>query len=190
MIDELARNWWMLALRGAFAVLFGVLAWVWPGITVLALALLFGAYALVDGIVALFHAFKGGVAGQSRGWLAVEGVCGIALGLLALFWPGATAVVLIMVIGAWAIVTGVFEIVAAIWLRRQIRGEGWHILGGALSVVFGVLLLIWPGAGGLALIWLIGLFSIAFGAALIVAAFRLRSLRAHAGTPTPGAHAI
>ncbi len=188
MLEEMSRNWWMLALRGGLAVLFGVLAWIWPGITVLALALLFGAYALVDGVVALFHAVKGGVPGQSRGWLGVAGVCGIVLGVITLFWPGLTAFALIILIGAWAIATGVLEIVAAIWLRRQISGEGWHILSGALSVVFGVLLLIWPGAGGLALVWLVGLLAIAFGVSLIIAAFRLRSLRS--GTGAPRAHAI
>ncbi|WP_106401829.1 HdeD family acid-resistance protein [Actinocorallia populi] len=187
MLEEMARNWWVLALRGGLAVLFGLLAWIWPGITVLALALLFGAYALVDGAVALYHAFKGGVRGQSRSWLALTGACGVVVGLLALFWPGATAFALIVLIGAWAIATGVTEIVAAIWMRRQIEGEWWHVLSGALSVLFGLALLVWPGAGGLALVWLIGVFSIAFGVALIAAAFRLRSLRHGTGAARPGA---
>lgn len=188
MIEEMARNWWLLALRGGVAVLFGIMAWVWPGITALALALLFGAYALVDGITALYHAFKGGVRGQSRTWLALTGACGVIAGVIALFWPGVTAFALILLIGAWAIITGVTEIVAAIWMRRRIEGEGWHLLSGALSVVFGLALLVWPGAGGLALIWIIGVFSIAFGLSLIAAAFRLRSLHHRAGT-RPDAHA-
>ncbi|MEO3784299.1 HdeD family acid-resistance protein [Actinocorallia sp. B10E7] len=190
MLEEMTRNWWMLALRGGLAILFGVLAWAWPGITALALALLFGAYALVDGAVALFHALKGGVRGQSRAWLALSGACGIVVGILALFWPAATVFALILLIGIWAIATGVTEIVAAIWMRRQIAGEGWHILSGGLSVLFGLALLAWPGTGGLALIWLIGVFSIAFGIALVVAAFRLRSLRQRIGSPRPGTHAI
>lgn len=190
MLEEMARNWWMLALRGCLAILFGLLAWFWPGITALALALLFGAYAFVDGAVALFHALKGGLRGQSRAWLALSGACGVVVGVLALFWPGATAFALIMLIGIWAIVTGVTEIVAAIWMRRRIEGEGWHILSGGLSVLFGLALLAWPGAGGLALLWVIGVFSIAFGISLVVAAFRLRSLRHRTGSPRPGAHAI
>lgn len=187
MVDALARNWWMLALRGVFAILFGILAWVWPGITVLSLAILFGAYALTDGVMELYHAFRGGVPGRSRGWLALMGVSGIGLGLIALFWPGATAFVLLMVIAAWAVVTGVFEIVAAIRMREVIDGEWWHVLSGVLSVVFGALLMMWPGSGGLALIWMVGLFSIAFGIGLIAAAFRLRSVGQHAGTRPTGA---
>ncbi|MDX6744285.1 HdeD family acid-resistance protein [Actinocorallia sp. A-T 12471] len=184
MIETIARHWWLVLLRGVIAVLFGVIAWVWPGITVLALAILFGAYALVDGITALYYAIKG-VPGQSRGWLAFTGVLGVLAGLIALFWPAITAFVLLIVIACWAIVTGVFEIIAGVWLRRQIDGEWWYIVGGVLSVVFGLLLLIWPGAGGLALIWIIGLFSILVGLALIFASFRLRSLRGPGELP-PG----
>ncbi|GAB2838605.1 HdeD family acid-resistance protein [Actinocorallia aurea] len=176
MIEEVARHWWLVLLRGILAVLFGIIAWVWPGITVLALAILFGAYALVDGIAALYHAIRG-LPGQSRGWLAFTGVLSVAAGLIALFWPGITVFVLLLVIACWAIITGVFEIITGIWLRRQIEGEWWFIVGGIISVLFGLLLLIWPGAGGLALIWIIGLFSILFGIALIVTSFRLRGLR-------------
>jgi len=189
MLEQMARHWWALALRGALAVIFGLIAWIWPGITALALALLFGAYALVDGAVALYHAFKGGLSGQSRGWLALTGACGVVFGVIALFWPGITAFALILLIGAWAIATGVTEIVAAIWLRRHIEGEGWHILSGALSVVFGLALMVWPGAGGLALIWVIGVFAVALGISLIAAAFRLRSLRGRTDTRS-GAHAL
>ena len=190
MLEEMARNCWMLALRGVLAILFGLFAWFWPGITVLALALLFGAYALVDGAVALFQAFKGGIRGQSRAWLALSGACGIVVAILAQFWPAATAFAVIVLIGIWAVITGVTEIVAAIWLRRRIEGEGWHILSGGLSVLFGLALLVWPGAGGLALLWVIGVFSIAVGIALVVAAFQMRSLRHRTGSPRPGAHAI
>ncbi|MCD0450109.1 HdeD family acid-resistance protein [Actinocorallia sp. API 0066] len=177
MIDAIARNWWLVLLRGIIAILFGFVAWVWPGITVLALAILFGAYALVDGGTALYHAIKGNLPGQSRGWLAVTGVLGVLAGLIALIWPAITAFILLIVIACWAIATGVLEIISAIWLRREIEGEWWYITSGILSVIFGVLLLVWPGAGGLALIWIIGLFAILIGVALIFAAFRLRSLR-------------
>ncbi|GGV25076.1 membrane protein [Actinomadura cremea] len=195
MFDLMARHWWVLALRGAFAVLFGIVAWVWPGITVWALVLLFGAYALVDGAMALAHAVRGTTAGVSRGWLGVSGAAGIVLGALALLWPAATALVLLWLIGIWAVVTGVFEIIAAIALRRELRGEWFYALTGAISVVFGILLLTWPVSGALALVWLIGLASILFGAALIGAAFRLRKLGEEArrsgrpaGEPSPRPH--
>ncbi|MFD0903104.1 HdeD family acid-resistance protein [Actinomadura sediminis] len=195
MFDLMTRHWWVLALRGAFAVLFGIVAWVWPGITVWALVLLFGAYALVDGAMALAHAIRGTTGGASRGWLGVSGAAGIVLGLLALLWPAATALVLLWLIGVWAIVTGVFEIVAAIALRREIRGEWFYALTGAISIVFGILLLAWPVSGALALVWLIGLASILFGAVMIGAAFRLRKLGEEAhrgerpyGAPSPRPH--
>jgi uncharacterized membrane protein HdeD (DUF308 family) len=182
MFEQWSRNWWMIAVRGVVAILFGLVAWIWPGITVLALVILFGAYALVDGIFALVAAFRGGTGG-SRVWFAVMGVAGVAAGVLAFAWPGVTALVLLMLIAAWAVVTGVFEIVAALSLRREIEGEWWYVAGGAISVLFGFLLFIWPVSGALAVVWLIGLFSILFGAALVVTAFRLRHL---AAAPRPG----
>ncbi|GAB3658946.1 HdeD family acid-resistance protein [Actinocorallia lasiicapitis] len=190
MFDQLARNWWLLALRGAFAILFGIVAWVWPGITVWALAILFGAYALVDGVIAVAQAIGGGSPGQSRGWLAFAGVCGIGLGLLALIWPGVTAFALIMVIGAWAVVTGIFEIIAAIAMRKEIDGEWWNVAAGVVSVLFGGMLLFWPASGGLALIWVIGLFSIVFGIAMVIAGFRLKGAanKMSAATGTASAH--
>ncbi|GAA3204035.1 HdeD family acid-resistance protein [Actinocorallia longicatena] len=181
MLDQLARKWWLLALRGVFAILFGIVAWVWPDITVLALAILFGAYALVDGAIALAGAFAGGTPEKSRGWLGFTGVCGIALGLMAMIWPGATAFIILTVIAAWAIVTGVFEIIVAIMTRNVVEGSWWHVAGGAVSVLFGAVLLIWPRGSGLALIWVVGLFSILFGIALVFAAFKLKNLAARTG---------
>jgi uncharacterized membrane protein HdeD (DUF308 family) len=175
MLDMMARNWWVLALRGAFAILFGVVAWMWPGITVWALVILFGAYALVDGAIALYGAFRG-VEGQSRGWLALTGVCGIVLGVVAMAWPGITGFALLMLIAAWAVVTGIFEIFTAFALRRQIDNEWVYVLTGAISVLFGVLLFVWPVSGALAVVWMIGFFSILFGALMVGAAFRLRKL--------------
>ncbi|GAA2580762.1 HdeD family acid-resistance protein [Actinomadura fulvescens] len=175
MFDLMARNWWVLALRGAFAVLFGLVAWIWPGITVWALVILFGAYALVDGAFALVAAFRGGTA-QSRGWLALTGVCGIALGIVAMVWPAITGFALLMLIASWAIVTGIFEIFTAFSLRRQIENEWMYVLTGAVSVLFGVLLFVWPVSGALAVVWMIGFFSILFGAFMIGAAFRIRKL--------------
>ncbi|MQY02179.1 HdeD family acid-resistance protein [Actinomadura macrotermitis] len=186
MLDTITRNWWVLALRGAFAILFGIVAWIWPGITVWALVVLFGAYALVDGVIAVAGAIRGSAgAGGSRGWLAVSGVAGIVLGLMALFWPAMTGLALLMLIAAWAVVTGVMEIVAAIAMRKEIEGEWLYALTGAVSVLFGVLLFIWPVSGALAVIWMIGFFSILFGAMMIGAAFRVRKLGERASARQP-----
>jgi uncharacterized membrane protein HdeD (DUF308 family) len=176
MVIVLARNWWALALRGLFAVLFGIVAFALPGSTLGALVLLYGAYALVDGIFAIAAA----VAGRDEGlpWWAMllEGVVGIAVGVITFAWPGITALVLLYLIAAWAFVTGALEIAAAIRLRKEIRGEWLLALSGVLSVLFGVILVVNPGAGALAVVWLIGAYAIAFGVVLLVLGFRLRSL--------------
>jgi uncharacterized membrane protein HdeD (DUF308 family) len=176
MVIVLARNWWALALRGLFAVLFGIVAFVLPGITLGALVLLYGAYALVDGIFAIAAA----VAGRDEGlpWWAMllEGVVGIAVGVMTFAWPGITALALLYLIAAWAFVTGALEIAAAIRLRKEIRGEWLLALSGVMSVLFGVILVVNPGAGALAVVWLIGAYAIAFGVVLLVLGFRLRSL--------------
>lgn len=177
MIETLARNWWVVALRGAAALIFGVLALVWPGITVLVLVALFGAYALVDGAFALGSAIFGrGRRGGSRGWLAVEGLAGIIIGILTFVWPGVTTLVLLWLIAAWAVITGVLEVVAAMRLRRELRGEWMLVLSGVISVLFEILLMVWPAAGALAVIVLIGLYAIVFGVVLLALGFRLRRL--------------
>jgi uncharacterized membrane protein HdeD (DUF308 family) len=175
MVIVLARNWWALALRGLFAVLFGIMAFAWPEITLEALVILYGAYALVDGVFAIAAAVVGTTVGMPWWALLLEGVCGIAVGVLTFSWPGITALVLLYLIAFWAVVTGVFEMVAAIRLRKEIRGEWLLALSGILSILFGVVLLVRPGAGALAVIWLIGAYAIAFGALLIVLGFKLRS---------------
>jgi uncharacterized membrane protein HdeD (DUF308 family) len=176
MLETLTRNWWVLAVRGAFAVLFGLLALIWPGVTVLALVLLFGAYALVDGVMALYTALfdRGRPGGRGGGWLVLEGVAGVLAAIGAVVWPGITALVLLYLIAAWALVTGVAEIVAAIRLRREIEGEWLMILSGALSILFGLLAFLFPGAGALAVVWLIATYAIAFGVVMLILAFRLR----------------
>jgi uncharacterized membrane protein HdeD (DUF308 family) len=181
----LARNWWLIALRGLFAILFGILAFVWPGATIAALIILFGAYALVDGV---FSVIAGIAAyGERERWWAVllEGIASIAIGLITFFWPDITALVLLYFIAAWAIVTGVLEIVAAIQLRRAITGEWLMILSGLASIVFGILLVIFPGAGALSVLWLIAAYAIVFGVLLIILAFRLRGLRQEADQTEP-----
>jgi uncharacterized membrane protein HdeD (DUF308 family) len=172
----LARNWWVVALRGVFAIIFGVLALIWPGLTLFVLIVMFGAYALVDGIFAVIA----GIAsyGRNERWWAVllEGIAGIVLGLLTFFYPGVTALVLVYFIAAWALITGVFEIAAAIRLRKEIEGEWMMVLSGIASIIFGVFLVVAPGAGALGLTWVIGAYAILFGVLLLILAFRLRNL--------------
>jgi uncharacterized membrane protein HdeD (DUF308 family) len=186
MLEALTRYWWAVALRGVVAVLFGIMALIWPSITLLVLVVLFGAYALVDGVVTLGSAIFGPNRGR-RGWLIVEGIADIVIGVITLAWPGITTLVLLWVIAAWALVTGIMEIVAAIRLRREMRGEWLLALGGVLSVVFGILLVVWPATGALTLIALIGIYAIVFGVALIGLGWRLRSMRTATGA-VPGTH--
>jgi uncharacterized membrane protein HdeD (DUF308 family) len=176
MVTRLARRWWLLALRGVVAILFGLAALVWPGITLAVLVWLFGAYALVDGVFAVGAAVR--ARGEQPHWwgLLLEGVAGIAAGVVTLLWPGLTAIVLLYLIAAWAIVTGILEIVAAVQLRREIANEVWLALSGLLSVLFGLAVAIWPGAGALALIWLIGAYAVVFSVLLLALAVRLRGI--------------
>jgi uncharacterized membrane protein HdeD (DUF308 family) len=170
----LARNWWVLALRGLIALLFGVMALAWPGITLTVLVLLFGAYVLVDGVFAVVAALNA-PKGYSRWWvLLVEGVVGVIVGALTFFWPAMTALVLLYFIAAWAIITGALEIAAAIRLRKAIGNEWLLVFGGALSILFGLMLMLMPVAGALAVVWLIGIYAVLFGVLLLALAFRLR----------------
>lgn len=173
MLDALARNWGLILLRGALAILFGVLAFIWPGITLLTLVFLYGAFALLDGGLSLVAAIRGGTPAP-RWWLALVGVFGIAAGVLTLFWPQITALVLLMFIAAWAVVTGALQVWGALKLRNEIEGEWLLIASGLLSVAFGILLVIWPGAGALAMVLVIGSFAILYGGLLIGFALRLR----------------
>jgi uncharacterized membrane protein HdeD (DUF308 family) len=181
MVMTLARNWWVLALRGLCAIIFGILAFVWPGITLGALVLLYGAYALVDGILSIIAAVSKREGSGLPWWaLLLQGLLGIAAGIVTFAWPGITALFLLFLIAAWAIVTGIFAIIAAIRLRKEIQGEFWLALSGILSVVFGVLLFVRPGAGALTVVWLIGSYAIFFGILLLVLAFRLKRFKERA----------
>ena len=171
LLDACAKNWWVLMLRGMFAVLFGVAAFAWPGPTLVALVFLYGAYALVDGMTALWAG-----AFARAWWLVLSGVLGIIVGVGTFFYPGITAVALFYLIAAWAVIRGIFEIVAGIGLRKQITGEWALILGGIFSIIFGVVLVAYPMPGVLALVWLIGTFALVFGVTMIVMGFQLRSL--------------
>jgi uncharacterized membrane protein HdeD (DUF308 family) len=173
-MTALARNWWALAIRGVAAIIFGLLALFMPGVTLAALILLFGAYAIVDGVFNLVAALRGRVEERSRWLLSLEGLVSIGAGIAAFTLPGLTALVLLYVIGAWAVITGILEIVAAIRLRDEIPNEWWLVAGGVVSVIFGVLLFAAPAAGALALVLWIGIYAIVFGALLVGLAFRLR----------------
>jgi len=177
MLNQLFRHWWLFIVRGVLAIALGILALIWPGATKLFLVLLFGAFALVDGIFTVaagitFHKYF------ERWWaVLLEGLSGIVLGFLTFLWPGITALALVFLIAAWAIVTGIFEIVAAIQFRRVIPGEWVMILIGLLSIVLGILLSVFPAMGALSLVWLIAIYAISAGIMQIIFAFRLRGIK-------------
>ncbi len=183
-MDILSRNWGWVVLRGVVGILFGIVTLLWPGITLAALVLLFGAYAILDGLLMIVWSI-----GQRRPdshWLTllVCGLLGIAAGLATFFWPGITAVVLLVVIAAWAIAAGIAMIAAAIQLRKLVSGEWRLVLAGLLSIAFGMILIVKPGAGALAMVLWIGAFAITTGILMIGAGFRLRSWgRMHPAMP-------
>jgi len=181
----LGDKWWVLLLNGLGAIAFGILAFAWPGVTLIVLITLFGVYCIVDGVTALMAAgARIGREGKSWGWMLFVGIVSILAGVAAFAWPGLTAVVLLTLIAAWAIVRGVLEIVAAIQLRNSIDNEWMLALAGVISVAFGLALLVWPGAGALALIFWIAAFAIVHGLLLTMVAFRVRRL-AHDGIARP-----
>jgi len=186
MVHTLKLNWWLLALRGLVAVLFGVLAFMWPGATLITLVWLFGAFALVNGILSLVLAAKTPKGYPKVGSLIFGGLLGILAGLLAFVMPGITALGLLILIAAWAIVTGIMELVAAVRLRKIINNEWLLVLAGIASVVFGVILLFQPAAGALALIWLIGAWAFVFGILLMILAFRMRNWKGFIAVGTAG----
>ena len=175
MALSLARNWWALALRGAAAIVFGIIALFWPPAAIAALVVVFGAYALVDGILNLVAAVRAGRSGQRWGALLFESIVSLLVGILTLFFPAVTALALVLFVAAWSLVTGVAEVVAAIKLRKVIEGEWLLALSGILSVAFGVLLFISPLFGAIAIAIWIGAYSVVFGGLLVGLALRLRS---------------
>jgi len=177
LINGLLGNWWLILARGVAGILFAVLAFIWPGITLTALVYLFGAYAIVDGVLALWLGTVASTAQRPWWPFLVAGIAGIGAGVLAFLSPEATALAIVYLIAAWAIVTGLAEIVAAVELRKVIDGEWALGLAGILSVVFGILVAAQPGAGALALIWIIATYALLFGIVLVVLAFRVRGLQ-------------
>ena len=172
MFDILTRKWWVVALRGILAILFGVVALVFPGITLLTLALVFGAYVFVDGLFAVFAGIGHG--GREAVWYVLEGILGIAVGIATFFYPGITAQALVFLVGFWAILTGIFEVIAGFELPLS---RDWLLaLAGVVSIVFGVLIFVNPGSGALAVVGLIGIYALVFGVTLLALGIRLRGL--------------
>lgn len=185
VLAHLARNWWVFVLRGVVAILFGVLAFVRPGITLEVLVLLFAFWALFDGVLALIGSVGAAEAHEPWWPLVFIGLLGIAAGVVTLKWPGITALALLLVIAYWSIFRGILEIVAAFRLRDLIQREGWFILGGIASIAFGVLLVLYPGSGLLAVIWLVGIYALIFGVSLLMLGFRLKNLAGELPAPAP-----
>jgi uncharacterized membrane protein HdeD (DUF308 family) len=177
MVKSLSRNWWLVVLRGVVAILFGILTFVWPAITWLTLVVMFGVYAIVDGLVAVITGLSR-TKDARRWWVfLLEGLLTIGAGVVALIWPGLTALVLIYMIASWAVITGILEIAAAVRLRDEISNEWVLGLGGFVSIVLGILLFVQPAAGGLAIIWIIAGYALIFGVLLVVLGFRLKNWR-------------
>ncbi len=172
----LSLNWDLVLLRGIIAILFGVGTLVLPPITLVVLVTLFGAYALVNGLITSIMAIKDRKEQSDWGLYLLYGLVSIAAGVLTFVYPGITTISLFYVIVAWAIASGTMEIILAIQLRKVVKGEGWLVLSGILSVIFGILCLVQPVAGALSVLWLIGLYAVAYGALLVVLAFRLRNV--------------
>jgi uncharacterized membrane protein HdeD (DUF308 family) len=176
LLETLKRHWWVPVLRGVAAIIFGIMAFVYPGLTVAVLVLLFGAWVLVDGIFRVIGAIGHRASDPDWGWQLVIGILGIVIGFLTFHAPAVTALALVIYIAAWALMIGTTEIVVAIRLRREIRGEWFLILMGIVSLIFAIMLLWNPLPGALALVWLIGSYAIVFGLLGIIFGFRLHSL--------------
>ena len=172
----LGRNWWLLLVRGLVAIVFALLTWAQPGVSLAALVLVFGIYVLADGLLGVWSAIA--KRRDNRHWwlLLLWGVVGIVVGVMTFIMPGITGLVLLMYIAAWAVITGVLQIVAAIRLRKEIKGEWLLILSGLVSVAFGVLLFLQPGAGALAVAWIIAAYAFIFGVLMVLLAFKVRKL--------------
>ncbi len=174
LLDQLGANWGWIALRGAAAVVFGALAFAWPGVTLVVLTLWWGAYALAEGVLALIAAFRVRDGARPMWALVVVGILGIAAGILTFLWPSMTALLLLTLIAVWAFFMGIFQIAAALRLRKEIKNEWLLGLSGVLSVAFGAMMLASPGDGALAVVWVIASFAVLFGVLMIMLALQLK----------------
>jgi uncharacterized membrane protein HdeD (DUF308 family) len=186
MLGILSRNWWIFAIRGVAAILFGISAAIWPALTITVLALFLAAYLLVDGISMLIALVRGDPVARRNAWsVAIIGVLGVAAGVIAFFYPNVTAVALLYVVAFWSIAIGVFQVIAAISLRREIEGELWLAIGGIVAIVFGVYLAVFPGSGLVSLGFLVAIYAIAFGVSSLLLAFKLRNVGTQRIEPSP-----
>ena len=177
MLGLVARDWWVFAIRGIAAIVFGILAFIWPETTLTVLVFLFGAYVLVDGVGLLVALARGDAVARRHAWaVGIMGVLGIVAGIVTFAWPGLTALSLLYIVAFWAIAMGTFQVVAAVALRRELDGEFWMALGGIVSIVFGAFLVASPGAGLLSLVWLVGIWSLVFGVSSLGLAHRLHGI--------------
>lgn len=174
LLRALVENWWMFLVRGIAAIVFGILAFLWPAMTLFTLVLFYGAFMLVDGVVAIVAAIRGRNL-NARWWLLAAGISGVVAGILTFLWPGVSALVLLVIIACASIVGGFFQIAGAIALRKEIEGEWLLILSGIVSILFGAVLLAQPGTGALALVWLIALYAVTVGIVFVALALRLRN---------------
>jgi uncharacterized membrane protein HdeD (DUF308 family) len=176
VMDEIADGlWWAIALRALVAVIFGIIAFTMPGPTLAAIVIVFGIYSIVDGVLAIVAAVRGFRKQRRWGAMLLQGIVGVVAGVIAVFWPGIGALALTYLVAAWALVTGAFEIAAAIRLRKAIKGEWLLLIAGLLSIVLAVLIALFPGAGALTLIWWLGAYALAYGVLSLVLAFRVRT---------------
>jgi uncharacterized membrane protein HdeD (DUF308 family) len=173
MLDVLTQKWWAVVLRGIVAIVFGIVALAFPGVTLVSLALVFGAYAFISGVFAIVSAF--GSRGRDAVWYVLDGILGIAVGLATFFFPGIAAQTLVLLIGLWAILTGIFEVVAGFEL--PIKRDWLLVIAGIVSIIFGVLVFVYPLSGALAVTWLIGIYALVFGITMIAFGIRLRGMR-------------
>ena len=173
MMSVLIRNWWAFVFRGLLAIVFGLIALFLPGAAMLSLVLVFAAYAIADGILALVGSVRAAKEGERWGYLAFEGIVDIIAGLAAAAWPGLTVVVFVALLAAWALLTGGLMLAAGI--RFDGNGRGWLLFGGILSIAYGALLVVAPMIGAVVLTWWIGAYALVFGLAMLVLAFELRA---------------
>lgn len=183
MFSTLAKNWWAFAIRGVLGILFGIIAFAWPVVTILSLVIVFAAYAITDGVFAIVAAVRAATHHERWTLFLLEGVVGIVAGVLAFMWPSLTVIVFIALVAFWALLSGGLMLAAAFRLDTN-HGGWWFVLGGVASIIYGALLLMVPGIGALVLMWWIGAYAFVFGIVMLIGAFRLRALAhgpAHAG---------